>query len=65
MWRRLKERSLCDRQQIVPINALIIVYLVVSTYATSIDHDSALWVCLGIQKVVAFCAELQGGLIKV
>ena len=49
---------LCDRQQIVPIHALVLSNLVIVAYPARVDHDSPLGVCLGIEQVIAFRAKV-------
>lgn len=46
--------SLCDRQKIVPVHALVVVYFIICTYPTCIDHYTTRLVSLGVQEVVAF-----------
>lgn len=53
---------LCNSQEIIAIHKLILAHFLVRTYPTSVDHDVALWISFGIQKVVTFGAEVKGGL---
>ena len=49
---------LCNRQQIVSVNAFVVHELVVLTYPTSVDHYASLRVSLWVKQVVAFLAEM-------
>ena len=53
----------CHCQQIIPIHTLVLANLVVCAYAASVDHDATLRVRLGVQKVVAFRAEVKRSLL--
>ena len=50
------------REQIVPVHTLVLPDLIVGTYPACIEHYAALRVRFGVQEVVAFGAEVQGGL---
>jgi hypothetical protein len=46
--------SLCDSEQVIPVNTLVLAYFIVWADSTCVDHDATLWVGLGIEQVVAF-----------
>ena len=50
------------RQQIIPVNALVLPNLIVCADTASVDHDTSLRVRLGVEQVVAFGAEMKRSL---
>ena len=55
-------RLLCDGQQVIPVDALVVADLVVLADAAGIDHYTPLLVCFWVEEVVAFRAEMERGL---
>lgn len=54
--------SLCHSQQIIPVYQLVVYYIVIVADAACIDHYAASLVCLWVEQIVAFLAEVQGRL---
>ena len=50
------------RQQVIPVNALVLPNLIVCADTASVDHDTSLRVRLGVEQVVAFGAEMKRSL---
>jgi len=51
---------LCNSQEVVPINALVVDFLVILAYPTSIDHVVTSLINFGIKQIVAFLTEVKG-----
>lgn len=49
---------LCNSEQIIPINTLVVTYFLILTDPTGIHHNATLGICFRIQKIVAFGAEV-------
>ena len=62
---KLQHNVLCDRQQVVPIHTLVLPDLIIGANTARVDHNAALWICLGVEEVVALGAEVEGGLVNV
>jgi len=51
--------ALRHRQQVVPVDALVLYTFVILTNPTSIDHHAPLRISFWIEQVIAFLAEMK------
>ena len=54
--------SLCNSKQVVPVHTLVLPDLIIGANTARVDHNAALWICLGVEEVVALGAEMERGL---